>query len=305
LKLGYLFSGQGSQFEEMGQDLYRTEPLYKQTVDEATDVLGMDLSNAMIFDDPNNIQVAILTMSTAINRVIAQDIEAPIVAAGLSLGEYSALVAARAMSFSDALKLVRDRAHYMEIAGKNNPGRMAAVLNADDHLLAEALNFGNVNGRVFPANYNTNSQVVIGGDETGVSQASEYLKQHGVKRVISMKVAVASHTPLMIEASEKLGKRLSEVEFHEPVFPVISNTISAPFTKDNLEQTLRRQLIEPTHFADGVQIMTNLSADTFIELGPGATLSKLIKKINRSVDTYHVDSVSTLTDLRNQLGEGK
>ncbi|GAY73206.1 ACP S-malonyltransferase [Lentilactobacillus kosonis] len=302
MKLGYLFSGQGSQFEKMGQDLYQTEPVYKQTVDEAAEILGINLSDAAIFDDPNNIQVAVLTMSTGIHRIISQDLGDPMVAAGLSLGEYSALVASKAIAFSDALQLVRDRSRYMDVAGKINPGSMAAVLNANNDLLEAALKFGNEAGRVYPANYNTSSQVVIGGDDSGVTKASSYLKQHGVKRVIPMKVAVASHTPLMTSAADQLGQRLETISFDQPVFPVISNTISDSFTQTNIKMVLKRQLVEPTHFVDGVQKMTNLGATTFVELGPGATLSKLTKKINRGVETYHVDSAATLTELRKKLG---
>lgn len=302
MKLGYLFSGQGSQFKEMGQDLYKAEPVYKDTVDEAAEILGMDLANSAVFDDPDNVQVAILTMSTGIFRLLNQDLGNPVAAAGLSLGEYSALVAASAISFDDALPLVHDRSQYMDEAGKANPGVMAAVLNADSEVLTTALKVGSEAGRVYPANYNTDSQVVIGGDEAGVNAASTYLKEHGVKRVVPLKVAVASHTPLMSSAADKLGLRLENVDLSEPAFPVISNTTSTPFTLSDVKDVLKRQLVNPTHFSDGVQAITDLSADTLVEIGPGTTLTKLAKKINRGVDTYHVDSVETLAELREKLG---
>ncbi len=302
MKLGYLFSGQGSQFKEMGQDLYKAEPVYKDTVDEAAEILGMDLANSAVFDDPDNVQVAILTMSTGIFRLLNQDLGNPVAAAGLSLGEYSALVAASAISFDDALPLVHDRSQYMDEAGKANPGVMAAVLNADSEVLTTALKVGSEAGRVYPANYNTDSQVVIGGDEAGVNAASTYLKEHGVKRVVPLKVAVASHTPLMSSAADKLGLRLENVDFSEPAFPVISNTTSTPFTLSDVKDVLKRQLVNPTHFSDGVQAITDLSADTLVEIGPGTTLTKLAKKINRGVDTYPVDSVETLAELREKLG---
>ncbi|WP_283679099.1 ACP S-malonyltransferase [Lentilactobacillus sp. Marseille-Q4993] len=302
MKLGFLFSGQGSQFKEMGQDLYQTEPIYKQTVDEASTVLGIDLTNADVFDDPDNVQVAIVTMSTGINRILATEIGQPVGATGLSLGEYSALVAAGALDLETALPLVADRTRYMAEAGAQNPGKMAAVMKAAPEVLEQAIDEGSKHGKVYPANYNTASQVVIGGDADGVAAASEYLKSNGVKRVVPLNVAVASHTPLMQLASEKLNDRLKTVTFSEPNYPVISNTTADRFEASDIPSTLTKQLVSPTHFDQCAEKLASLSVDTFVEIGPGATLTKLVKKSIKGVETYHVDSVETLAELREKLG---
>lgn len=303
MALSYLFSGQGSQFAEMGQDLYKSEPIYKQTIDEASDVLGLDFKDAKVFDDPKNVQTAIVTMSTGLFRLLNTELPHPMGATGLSLGEYSALIAAGSVDFAAALKLVQDRSGYMAQAGAKHPGKMAAVLNADPGILHTALVEASKVGEVYPANYNTDQQVVIGGSAAGVKAAHNYLKDHGVRRVIPLKVAVASHTPLMQSASDALGKRLQSVEFMQPVFPVISNTTGEEFNVLDIKVILTKQLIKPTHFEKCVQKLSDLGTDTFIELGPGKTLTKLAKKNVKQADAYHVDSVASLNELREKLSD--
>ncbi|UQS87426.1 ACP S-malonyltransferase [Nicoliella spurrieriana] len=299
MNLCYLFSGQGSQFANMGQDLYQTEPLYKQTVDEASDVLNLDLADPKNFDDPANVQIAILTMSTGIARLLDAQLPMPKAMFGLSLGEYSALVSAKALSFQSGLKLVQDRSRYMDAAGRANPGAMAAVLNLAPDVVASVCDA--IDG-VYPANFNTEKQTVIGGQADAVAQASVALKQQGAKRVVPLKVAVASHTPLMQPASEQLATRLASVEFDAPQTTVLSNTLVAPFTKENLKDTLVKQLVSPTHFMGDVQAADQLGVDAFVEIGPGNTLSKLAKKTAKK-PTFNIESVDTLNDFRAKLEE--
>lgn len=170
MKLGYLFSGQGKQFGKMGQDLYQQEPVYRQTIDQASEALNMDMSDATVFDNPVNTQVAIVAMSTGIERIINQDFGDPVGATGLSLGEYSAIVAAKGLDFSDALQLVRDRSHYMDKAGQDHPGKMAAVLKTTADMVDQAVKVGSKKGEIYVANYNTDSQIVIGGSIEGFKQ---------------------------------------------------------------------------------------------------------------------------------------
>lgn len=299
MNICYLFSGQGSQFKEMGQDLYKSNPIYKRTVDEASETLNLNLADPEIFDNPNNTQIAILTMSVAIHRILEDKVAKPVAMMGLSLGEYSALVAAKALSFQSGLKLVHDRSHYMDEAGKQNPGSMAAVLGLSPDFVKSVCDEID---DVYPANYNTNKQVVIGGTKDGVKNAMAALKEKGAKRVIPLKVAVASHTPLMQPASDQLAKRLESVDFTEPEVPVISNTTVTPFTKDTVKDTLTKQLIKPTHFMQDVDSLKDQNIDAFIEIGPGNTLSKLAKKTLKA-DTYNVESVDTLNELLDKLGE--
>lgn len=299
MNICYLFSGQGSQFKEMGQDLYKSNPVYKRTIDEASETLNLNLADPEIFDNPNNTQIAILTMSVAIHRILEDKIEKPVAMMGLSLGEYSALVAAKALSFKSGLKLVHDRSHYMDEAGKQNPGSMAAVLGLSPDFVKSVCDEID---DVYPANYNNKSQVVIGGTKEGVQNAMEVLKEKGAKRVVPLQVAVASHTPLMQPASDQLAKRLESVEFDEPQVDVISNTTVKPFSKDTIKETLVNQLINPTHFMQDVASLEDKNIDAFIEIGPGNTLSKLAKKTLKA-DTYNVESVETLDALLDKLGE--
>ncbi|TPR39646.1 ACP S-malonyltransferase [Apilactobacillus micheneri] len=299
MNICYLFSGQGSQFKEMGQDLYKSNSIYKETIDEASKTLDLNLADPDIFDNPNNTQISILTMSVAIYRILADKLDKTVAMMGLSLGEYSALVAAKALSFQSGLKLVHDRSHYMDEAGKQNPGSMAAVLGVSPDFVKDVCDQID---DVYPANYNTKKQTVIGGTKEGVQKAMTELKEKGAKRVIPLKVAVASHTPLMQPASDQLAKRLESVEFDEPEFDVISNTTVKPFNTDTIKETLTNQLINPTHFMQDVASIEDKNIDAFIEIGPGNTLSKLAKKTLKA-DTYNVESVDTLNDLLDKLGE--
>ncbi|MBW1605161.1 ACP S-malonyltransferase [Lactobacillus sp. Sy-1] len=299
MNLCYLFSGQGSQFANMGQDLYQAEPLYKQTVDEASDVLNLNLADPQNFDDPANVQIAILTMSTGIARILDAQLPMPKAMFGLSLGEYSALVSAKALSFQSGLKLVRDRSRYMDEAGRANPGAMAAVLNLAPDVVEAVCD--RIDG-VYPANFNTVKQTVIGGQADAVEKASAVMKEKGAKRVVPIKVAVASHTPLMAPASEQLAIRLESVDFAQPATTVMSNTLVAPFTQDNLKSTLVKQLVSPTHFMGDVEAVAPLGIDAFVEIGPGNTLSKLAKKTAKQ-PTFNIESVETLNDFRAKLEE--
>lgn len=299
MNICYLFSGQGSQFSKMGQDLYQSNPIYKRTVDEASETLNLDLTNPDIFDNPNNTQIAILTMSVAIHRILEDKIAQPVAMIGLSLGEYSALVAAKALSFQSGLKLVHDRSHYMDEAGKQNPGSMAAVLGLSPDFVKDVCE---KLSDVYPANYNTNKQVVIGGTQSGVKKAMEVLTTKGAKRVVPLQVAVASHTPLMQPAADQLKQRLATVDFQQPVIPVISNTTVQPFDTATIKDTLVQQLTHPTHFMHDVSSLENESIDAFIEIGPGKTLSKLAKKTLKAT-TYNVENVETLNQVLDKLGE--
>ena len=299
MKLGFLFAGQGSQFKNMGQDLYQDQPLYKQTVDQASRVLHMDLTDPKVFDDLNNAQVAILTMSCGINRILQKKLPAPVAMVGLSLGEYSALVSAKALSFVTGIRLIKDRSHYMDEAGRLHPGAMAAVLGADPQAVKSICD--HVKG-AYPCNYNTATQTVIGGTNAGVKAARQALKAHGIKIVIPLKVAVPSHTPLMQLASDKLKQRMKNIDFKAPQITVMSNTLGKPFTQDNIKPTLVQQLINPTHFRADIAALKPLHLDALVEVGPGHTLSKLAHKTLPGVKNYHVDSVKTLQAVVNQLG---
>lgn len=282
----------------MGHDLYSQESIYRQTIEEASQILGKDMSDSKKFDDPANTQVSIVILSTGIYRILAHDLGQPVGATGLSLGEYSGLIAANGLNFEEGLPLVRDRNHYMDQAGQHHPGKMAAVLKATANIVDEACQVGSKVGPVYPANYNTDTQIVIGGSEAGLNAATEYLHEHGIKRVVPLKMTVASHTPFMQEASDRLSKRLQSVDFRDPDFSVFSNTIIKPFTRMNVKKTLVDQLVTPTHFNECLKELLNQDADVLIEIGPGDTLMKFAKTIICNADKFHVDSLETLNQVR-------
>ncbi|WP_040473230.1 ACP S-malonyltransferase [Fructilactobacillus florum] len=299
MKLAYLFSGQGSQFAQMGMDLYRTNATYRATIDEAATALQVDLTEPTVWDDPAQVQVVILAMSYAIYRQLTTQLPAPVAAVGLSLGEYSALVASGALDFAAALRLVRDRSQYMATAGKQHPGKLAAVLKLNPQRVTELCDDY---AGVYPANYNTARQTVIGGTSEAVTAIQPQLLAAGAKRVVPLAVAVASHTPLMESASKALFKRLQAERFAAPAFPVISNTTNRPFTVEQLPTTLASQLVKPTHFQQNLlQLVQDYHVDTVVELGPGTTLSKFAKQTVPNLVTYHVDTVETLQQVQAAL----
>lgn len=303
MKIGYLFSGQGQQFADMGQDFYESNPLYKVIIDHASKTLDLDLFDSNNLNNPENTQVAILAMSYGINQLIQSINLKPTAMIGLSLGEYSALVSAEALSFDLGLKLVADRSKYMDEAGFENPGKMAAVLKVDPKLVVEVCD--EIDG-VYPANFNTKEQTVIGGTVEGVQKATDKLLEKGAKRVVPLNVKVSSHTPLMKSASEKLYQRLQEVDFSAPKVPVISNTTVEPFEINQLNDVLRDQLIMPTHFYEDLEKMVNdYQVDTLIEIGPGDTLSKFAKKTYKDLKIFNVDSVDKFNKLREELTTGE
>ncbi|MCW0154568.1 ACP S-malonyltransferase [Lactiplantibacillus plantarum] len=297
-KTAYLFAGQGAQTLGMGQDLYREEPSYRQTVTQASDILGINLADPEVAAAPENTQVAILTMSYGIWRLIAPTAATPVGLVGLSLGEYSALVAAGSLSFEDGLRLVADRSRYMAAAGHETPGKMAAVLTDQQTIVQELCD--KIDG-VYIANYNTLNQLVVGGTPEAVKQLKQALKDHKI-RVVPLKVAVSSHTPLMASASEKLGQRLETVAFTAPKWTVWSNTTGQPFAVEHLAATLVDQLVAPTHFYDDFRGLTAAGADQFVEIGPGHVLSGFAKQIAPAAKRYQINDMTTLNAVRSELG---
>lgn len=304
MKTAILFSGQGQQFAEMGADLYQAEPIYRQTIDEANLQLDWDLRKSQDwFDDPERVPVAITAMNVGLYRLLATVLPQPSVLSGLSLGEYGALIAAGALSLSAAIKLVADRARYMQRASLQRPGQLVAALKVTPELVAEACQAAQLVGEAYPANYNLTDQIVIGGDVAGIQAATAYLKDHGVKRVVPLAVAVASHTPLMASASEALAKRLQFVDVHAPQIPVISNTTVAPFTKASLKATLVDQLVQPTHFAACLKQIAKYDVDTIIQIGPGNNLAKFAKQTLPGIKVWSIENCEDWQGLSQSMTE--
>lgn len=313
MKLGILFSGQGAQKASMGLDLYQAVPAYKATVDQASNILGYDLQE--VANDDVKIkqtayaQPAILTMSNAILNALGDTLPMPVAGLGLSLGEYSALSASGALDFDQAVAIIKDRGMYMQTVGEANPGKMVAVMGNDQQLIVDVLTTLQADGKqVYPANYNTFAQLVIGGVASDVDIAVAALTEAGIQRMVELPVSGAFHTPLLTDAATQLTRRLSDETFKETNYPVYSNTTNEPFTKEAMFETLTEQIISPTYFAQAMKKMLDLGVDTFLEVGPSDTLIKFAKKIApKDVKRYAITDLESFNAFKEILlaeGEG-
>ncbi|WEV44649.1 ACP S-malonyltransferase [Streptococcaceae bacterium ESL0687] len=298
-KTGLLFAGQGAQKVGMARDLYDNFEIVRDTYAEASDILGYDLRD-LIDEDPEKLgdttytQPAILTTSVAILRLLKEKGLDYQMVAGLSLGEYSALVASGALDFKSALELVAKRGRFMTEAAPAGSGKMVAIMNTDPELIEEICLKASEQGIVSPANYNTRAQIVIGGEVQAVDVAVDLLSAEGVKRMIPLKVSGPFHTAILKPASEKLGQVLETVEFNQFDLPLISNTTAQTMAFDDIKNLLTRQVMEPVKFYESVEEMIDLGVNHFLEIGPGKVLSGFLKKIDKTVEVDQVEDLASL-----------
>ena len=301
-KTAFLFAGQGAQKLGMARDLYDQYPIVKETYDQASRVLGYDLRDLIDQDEEKlnqtrYTQPAILTTSVAIYRLLVEKGLQPDMVAGLSLGEYSALVAAGSLDFEDAVALIAKRGQFMETAAPAGTGKMVAVMNTDVALIEEACKKASDKGYVKPANYNTPAQIVIGGDVAAVDAAVDYLKEAGAKRLIPLNVSGPFHTTLLQPASEKLALELETVDFQEFQIPLVGNTEAKVMEKEQIKSLLARQVMEPVRFYESIDTMKELGLTKVIEIGPGKVLSGFLKKIDKNIEALAVEDEASLQAL--------
>ncbi len=309
--LAYLFPGQGSQYVGMGRDCYERYETVRSTFDEADEILGFRLSR-IIFEGPNedlvktkNTQPAILTYSISIMRVMHEVGIEPVIVAGHSLGEYSALVCAGSLSFQDALATVWLRGELMYEAGLKVPGTMAAILGMPASEVQEVCCEASRCGSVEPANYNSPIQTVISGDMEGVREAIRIARERGARRAIRLDVSGAFHSSLMGEALAGLESHLDSLDMSNSRVPVVTNVDAACHRDaDELRKCLKEQLMKPVLWEDSIRTIVATGHVDFLEVGPGKVLSRLLRKIDPTLTGSSVDGVEGIESfIRSLEGE--
>ena len=285
----YVFPGQGSQFCGMCNDLYQNYPILNELFKSAEEILGFDISKVMFDGSKDELmqtkvtQPAIFIHSMAILKVMGESFK-PDQVAGHSLGEFSALVAAKVLSFEEGLNLVSIRAKAMQKACENSNGTMAAILALENEIIEKVCK--NVDGIVLAANYNCPGQVVISGELQSVTRACEILTEKGARRALILPVSGAFHSSLMSEAKVELSKAIGETSFNKPICPIYQNVNGIGETSvEKIKENLILQLTSPVKWTQSINQMINDGATEFIEIGPGKVLQGLIKKINREMIT--------------------
>jgi len=296
-KTAFMFPGQGAQYIGMGKDFYEKEETAKEIFEKAGSITGLDMpSICFVENDRLSIteytQIAMLTVETAILKVLEERGIRPDVTAGLSLGEYGTIVACGAMRAEEAFAVVRRRGVYMQEAVPEG-GAMAAVMGIGADVIEEVCQ--NTPGIVSIANYNCPGQIVITGEEKAVNEAGETLKEKGAKRVVPLNVSGPFHSQMLTGAGERLRKDLEKVQISEFSIPYVAN-LTADYVSSpaDIRDLLEKQISSPVRWQQSVERMLADGVDTFVEIGPGKTLSSFVKKINREVMVLNIDKYEDL-----------
>lgn len=297
MKKAYVFPGQGSQFPGMAKALYEGNAKGKELLEKANDILGFRITDIMFEGTPDDLKATRVTQPAIFlhSVVLAKCYEGfrPDMVAGHSLGEFSALATAEAISFEDALRLVYIRATQMQLCCEKVPGTMAAIVGLPDEKVEEICS--SCEGIVIPANYNCGGQVVISGEKTAVEQACEKAKAEGAKRALPLAVSGAFHSPLMEPARVELGKAIEETRIVEPICPIYQN-VSAQAVTDpqTIKKNLLAQLTSPVRWTQSVRNMLADGADYFMEIGPGTVLQGLVKRISAGTEGITIEGLTTI-----------
>ena len=289
MKTAYIFPGQGAQFVGMGQDVYNLNEQTKVLFVKANDILGFNITDIMFSGTEEDLkqtrvtQPAIFLHSVILAKALGDDFK-PAMVAGHSLGEFSALVSAGALSFEDGLRLVAKRANAMQSATEIQPGTMAAILGLEDQVVEDICQ--SIDEVVVAANYNCPGQLVISGSVQGVDLACEKLIAAGAKRALKLNVGGAFHSPLMEAAKQELQAAIQQVNIQAPICPIYQNFDAKPYQEPSqIKENLINQLTGAVRWTQTVENMLAAGAENFVEVGPGSVLQGLVKKVNRQIPT--------------------
>ena len=283
----YIFPGQGAQFSGMGKDLFENSKTAYELFNNANEILGFKISDVMFNGSAEDLKQTSVTqpaifLHSVILAMSKENEISPAMVAGHSLGEFSALVINKSISFEDGLKLVAIRANAMQKACENNPGTMAAVLGLEDKLVEKVCS--EVRGTVVAANYNCPGQLVISGELNAIELACEKLKEIGARRALVLPVGGAFHSPLMEEAKRELENAINETIFSDPICPIYQNVSGLPYSSEiEIKENLISQLTSPVKWTHSINQMVEDGAKEFIEVGPGRVLQGLVRKINGDI----------------------
>jgi [acyl-carrier-protein] S-malonyltransferase len=308
--IAYVFPGQGAQYVGMGRQLAEGYPEAHETFQTASRVLGTDLGR-LCWQGPDELlkqtehtQPAILTASIAAYNVARSRIPAPAMAAGLSLGEYSALVAAGVVEFADAVRIVQKRGLFMAEAARGVKTAMAALMGLDGATVERVCTEARGHGVVEPVNFNSPGQIVIAGEAAAVDYAIGLAKAAGAKRAVKLDVSAPFHTSLMRPVADRFAGVLGQVTFQDARIPVVSNVTARPVEQGNeIRNQLIAQIASPVRWEQSVRTMAERGVTTFVEIGPGTTLSGLIRKTIPGVQTLHVEDQASLDDAMRSLDQ--
>ena len=306
MKIGFLFPGQGTQSLGMGKDLYDSFEEYRNVYNKVKDISNIDVSK-ITFEDEEKLnqtkyaQICILTMSMAILEILEKNNIKAKMSAGLSLGEYSALIYSKKISFEDGIKIVKKRGEYMQDLVPDGEYLMASIIGLEEDILRKIC-LGIKSGYCMPVNFNLKNTIAISGEKQAVLDAMEEAKKLGAKKTVILKTSGPFHTKFLNEASIKLKEELEKINFNRFETEVVRNIDAKIYSDmDNMSDILSKHIVSPVRFYESIEKMIEEKVDTFVEIGPRKTLTTLVKRINENVNTFYINDKQSLEDTISKL----